>query len=249
MTSERQRHIEDLYHAALECKPEAREAFLQDACGGDPDLRREVESLLTKGVEQHRKGPLSARKSLDVATQLADGLAAAHQAHITHRDLKPENIMLTRDGRVKILDFGLALHALPPIGAGDTTLSMAQTKPGVLLGTLHYMSPEQASGMEVDYRSDQFSFGVILYEMAASAQPYHRASAPATLQSTFSEDPPAIPERASVSIPVRWIIARLLSKEPAERLHRGPLPRSAYASRSYIVRHSGTGSASIPAEA
>src|SRR5215831_17002993 len=118
-----------------------------------------------------RGGSLPTRKLLDIGVQIADGLAAAHQADITHRDLKPENIMLTREGRVKILDFGLARPAATP---EEQTVSELVTKPGVVLGTLAYMSPEQARGEKVDFRSDQFSFGSVLYEMATGKRPFQR---------------------------------------------------------------------------
>ncbi len=117
------------------------------------------------------RGPVPIRKLLDIAVQIAEGMACAHAAHITHRDLKPANIMITgpesgQAGRVKILDFGLAKQAAPAAVA-DETVAMHSTEPGMILGTVNYMSPEQARGKPVDYRSDQFSFGIILYEMAS----------------------------------------------------------------------------------
>src|SRR5438477_3674094 len=107
----------------------------------------------------------TARKLLDIAVQIADGLAAAHAAGIIHRDLKPDNILITREGRVKILDFGLAKRA-GLLAASDTLMS-GSTAPGTVLGTIGYMSPEQAQGLPLDVRSDQFSFGVILYQIAS----------------------------------------------------------------------------------
>jgi serine/threonine protein kinase len=108
------------------------------------------------------------RRVVELAAQIADGLAAAHAAGIVHRDLKPENVMVTRDGRVKILDFGLARKAIPPASAsgsaGPGAATEYMTNPGVVLGTAAYMSPEQARGREADYRSDQFSFALIVYE-------------------------------------------------------------------------------------
>src|SRR5262249_44023143 len=113
------------------------------------------------------KGSIPFKKLLDIAIQIADGLASAHEARIVHRDLKPENIMITREGRVKILDFGLAKAFLPATGTPhQETVSAFLTGPGVVLGTTTYMSPEQARGQDTDFRSDQFSFGLILYEMA-----------------------------------------------------------------------------------
>src|SRR6266511_4421211 len=115
-----------------------------------------------------KRGPVPIRKLLDIAAQIADGLAAAHERGIVHRDLKPENVMVTKDGRVKIVDFGLARINLPvdmQASTGDTT--SVRTAEGRMLGTASYVSPEQASGgRSIDFRSDQFSFGSILYELA-----------------------------------------------------------------------------------
>jgi eukaryotic-like serine/threonine-protein kinase len=109
----------------------------------------------------------SPRKLLDIAVQVADGLAAAHAAGIVHRDLKPENLLVTREGRVKILDFGLAKQEhVAGAATPDATRTIAVTQPGTILGTIAYMSPEQARAQSLDARSDQFSFGLILYEMA-----------------------------------------------------------------------------------
>src|SRR5512134_968156 len=113
--------------------------------------------------------PLPTKKLLDVAVQTAEGLAKAHSAGIVHRDLKPENLMVSKDGFVKILDFGLA-KLVEPVTDGASVLPTAApspTQPGTVLGTAGYMSPEQASGQSIDFRSDQFSLGTILYEMAS----------------------------------------------------------------------------------
>src|SRR6266699_5037102 len=109
------------------------------------------------------------RKVLNVAAQVAEGLAKAHGAGIVHRDLKPENVMVSKDGYVKILDFGLAKLTQPESGelSGMPTLDRPETHPGTVMGTVGYMSPEQASGQPLDFRSDQFSFGAILYEVTA----------------------------------------------------------------------------------
>jgi serine/threonine protein kinase/Tol biopolymer transport system component len=165
------------------------------------------------------RGPVPIRKVLDLATQIADGIAAAHAAGIAHRDLKPENIMITRDGRAKILDFGLAKQqaAASTLNPTDATLAMTQTQPGLILGTVNYMSPEQARGIASDYRSDQFSFGIILYEMITGKQPFLRATTVQTLSAVLTDDPPPIPADAKVPAPLRWIIDRCMAKEPHQR--------------------------------
>ena len=123
-------------------------------------------------------GPIPLAKVIEIATQVADGLAKAHEAGIVHRDLKPENLMVSRDGLVKILDFGLA--KLAPSDSNDETRTR-QTLPGAVVGTLEYMSPEQASGQVVDFRSDQFSFGSVLYEMLTGKSAFQRGSMAETL--------------------------------------------------------------------
>src|SRR5947209_3448872 len=160
------------------------------------------------------RGPVPARKLIDIAAQIADGLAAAHAAGITHRDLKPENIMLTRDGRVKILDFGLAKVAAPAQDESTVTQGLG-TDPGTVMGTVAYMSPEQARGAAVDSRSDQFSLGLILHEMATGDQAFRRPSIPETMTAIIRDDAPGL--HASVPAPLRWMVERLLEKDPEER--------------------------------
>lgn len=156
----------------------------------------------------------SARKLLDIAVQIADGLSAAHAAGFTHRDLKPDNILITRDGRVKILDFGLAKRNTP-IAETDETVTKALTNPGTVMGTIAYMSPEQARAQDTDARSDQFSFGVVLYELAMGKRPFQRGSAAETMTAIIREDAP--PLGNNTPAPLRWIIERCLSKDPADR--------------------------------
>src|SRR5271170_6280126 len=157
--------------------------------------------------------PLPVRKLIDIATQVADGLAAAHTAGVVHRDLKPENIMLAKDGRVKILDFGLARQARAtssPRRGTDEEETVAPpadetkhlTSEGAVLGTASYMSPEQALGKEVDYRSDQFSFGLILHEMASGKQAFSRNSSVETMAAIVRDEPPAIEEK--IPAPLKW---------------------------------------------
>jgi serine/threonine protein kinase/Tol biopolymer transport system component len=167
--------------------------------------------------------PVSPRKLLDIATQVADGLAAAHAAGIVHRDLKPENIMLAKDGRVKILDFGLARQSLAVAASGNSNLTSLpdanatseMTSAGVLMGTASYMSPEQATGKPVDFRTDQFSFGLILYELAAGKKAFDRPSAVETMAAIVREDTPPIEEK--LPAPLKWTIDRCLAKEPEQR--------------------------------
>src|SRR6266498_986361 len=129
------------------------------------------------------EGPVPPKRVLAFAAQIADALAKALEAGIVHRDLKPENLMVTREGFVKVLDFGLAKLALPESGEVSAMPTMAQpeTQPGVVLGTVGYMSPEQASGKPVNFRSDQFSFGSILYEMATGKRAFSRDTTAETL--------------------------------------------------------------------
>jgi eukaryotic-like serine/threonine-protein kinase len=130
-------------------------------------------------------GPLSIKKGLQIAAQIADGLAKAHAAGIVHRDLKPENIMVARDGFVKTLDFGLA-KLMPGFDYSSQTMTATVgSHPGAVIGTANYMSPEQACGRELDYRSDIFSFGSILYEMVTARQPFRGASTAQTLTAPY----------------------------------------------------------------
>jgi eukaryotic-like serine/threonine-protein kinase len=166
-------------------------------------------------------GSLPLRKTLDIAHQVADGLAKAHSAGIVHRDIKPENIMVTRDGHVKVLDFGLA--KLVPAAQGTSssptlTAAAPATDPGMVLGTVAYMSPEQARGAATDYRSDIFSFGSVLYEMLTGKQPFRRASSAQTMSTIIEDDPLPIAElNPKVPLPLRWIVERSLAKEPDDR--------------------------------
>ena len=162
-----------------------------------------------------RRGPMPQNRLVEIAGQLADALAAAHAAGIVHRDLKPENIMLTRDGRPKILDFGLAKQVAPP--DPDATALLTRTSPGAILGTAAYMSPEQISMAAVDHRSDIFSFGLVLHECLTGRQTFERTTAVEMMTAILREDPPELPE--TVSPGLRQIVAHCLEKEPDRRFH------------------------------
>jgi len=166
-----------------------------------------------------REGSLSVRKVLDIAAQIADGLAAAHERGIVHRDLKPENVMVTRDGFVKILDFGLAKRVGPSADGDDTQqLEVPGTNPGTILGTVGYMSPEQATGRRLDFRSDQFALGAILYELATGGAAFDEDTAIDTLSAILHSNPPPI-TRVNPRLPVQLadIVSRLLEKSADDR--------------------------------
>ena len=171
--------------------------------------------------ERLNGGALPVRKAVEYAVQIAHGLAAAHEKGITHRDLKPENIFITSDGRVKILDFGLAkLTQAEPVLAGLSELPTTppNTSPGVVLGTIGYMSPEQARGLAADHRSDIFAFGAILYEMLSGRRAFSGDTAIDAMTSIVREDPPHL-AAADRPIPpaLERIVTRCLEKNPSSR--------------------------------
>ena len=159
--------------------------------------------------------PFGIKRALRIALKVADGLAAAHERGIVHRDLKPDNVMITRDGFVKILDFGLAKQ-VRMLSSEDTTVP--HTSPGAVFGTVWYMAPEQAAGREMDYRSDQFSFGVMLYEMLTRRRPFERETKAEVLAAIIRDDPEP-PSTIDKGIPEELdrLVMRCLSKQPRNR--------------------------------
>ena len=180
-----------------------------------------IVSELLEGVTLRgflKDGPIPARKAVDIALHIAHGLAAAHEKGITHRDLKPENVFVTRDNRVKILDFGLAkLTQAQPAFESESAMATTfpATQPGVVLGTVGYMAPEQVRGLPVDHRADLFALGAILYELLSGRRAFSRDTAPETMAAILKEDPPEL-EAATPPALVR-IVNRCLEKSPATR--------------------------------
>ena len=168
--------------------------------------------------ERLRRGALPLRKAVDYAVQIAHGLAAPHEKGIVHRDLKPDNLFLTNDGRIKILDFGLAKINQPNTPSGlDATLTQG-TEPGVIMGTVGYMSPEQVRGKTADHRSDIFAFGAILYELITGKQTFRKPTSAETMTAILNEDPPSISQSAPNTPPaLQRVVHRCLEKNPEQR--------------------------------
>ena len=193
-------------------------------------------------------GPLPIKKLFQIAPQIAEGLARAHEAGIVHRDLKPENVMVKKDGLVKILDFGLAKLTSTGSGSDEASMlpTMTGTTPGVVVGTVGYMSPEQASGQALDLRSDQFSFGAILYEMATGKRAFQRKTAIDTLAAILNDEPePIASTNPQTPAPLRWIVERCLAKEPRLRFaSTEDLARDLSGLRDHLSEASSSGSLS-----
>ena len=191
--------------------------------GVEGDVHYIVEELLEGETlrERLKGGSLGPRKAAEYATGVAQGLAAAHEQGIVHRDLKPENLFLTRDGRVKILDFGLAKLHGDTRASGPEDETATRTRPGVVLGTPAYLSPEQARGFPADARSDIFGLGVLLYEMLAGRRPFAGETTAEVMTAILREDPPtlgSIDERVPPGLD--RIVRRCLEKNPEERFQQ-----------------------------
>jgi serine/threonine protein kinase len=227
-----------LLPSAVANDPERLDRFLQEARTVSALSHRAIVTIYDAGqIDSHpyismelvggqtlrellEAGPIPLRQSLRIASRLAEGLAAAHEAGLVHRDLKPENIKIANDGFVKILDFGLAKRVASEFtldAAGEAATAM-QTVPGMVVGTAGYMSPEQASAERVDFRSDQFSFGAVFYEMLTRRRAFERPTFAETLRAIIREEPARIAElNPEVPAPVRWIVDRCLAKDRHER--------------------------------
>src|SRR5579862_7637698 len=188
--------------------------------GGAPFIVSELLEGNSLRVELE-SGALPARKAADYATQIAQGLAAAHDKNLVHRDLKPENVFITREGRVKILDFGLAKLAPSARGSKESdglTLTSSPTEAGVVMGTAGYMAPEQIRGSAVDSRTDIFAFGAVLYEMVSGRRAFRRETSAETMTAILKEDPPELSEPSHPAPPgLERIVRRCLEKQPEQR--------------------------------
>ena len=169
--------------------------------------------------EPIKRGRLAVRKVIDYGVQIARGLAAAHEKGIVHRDLKPENLFVTKDGRVKILDFGLAKLTQPQSSSAHSAVTFTEgTEAGVVMGTVGYMAPEQVRGQTADHRADIFAFGAILYEMLAGKRAFQKPTSPETMTAILNEDPPGI-SQVTTNIPpaLQRVVHRCLEKNPEQR--------------------------------
>jgi eukaryotic-like serine/threonine-protein kinase len=217
--SERLRRFEQEARAAAALNhPNILAVFQMGTYEGAPYL---VSELLEGETlrEQITRGRMTIRKAIDYGIQIARGLAAAHEKGVVHRDLKPENLFATKDGRVKILDFGLAKLMQPQSSSEHDAPTLTEgTEAGVVMGTVGYMAPEQVRGEAADHRADVFAFGAILYEMLAGKRAFQKPTSPETMAAILNEDPPGI-SQVTTNVPpaLQRVVHRCLEKNPEQR--------------------------------
>ena len=207
------RFAQEARTTALLNHPNIVSVFDAGSDGGVPFVVTELLRGETLRVRIGR-GPLPVRVAIGVALEIARGLAAAHSLDVVHRDLKPENVFITDDGRVKILDFGLAKCRHQPVCPNQ---DVASTRPGMLLGTVGYMAPEQVLGTNADGRADIFSLGVILHEMLAGSAPFKGDSAIETLYAILKHEAPALPVRQHMFQELELVVQHCLEKDASRR--------------------------------
>ncbi|MEE9180084.1 MAG: serine/threonine-protein kinase, partial [Vicinamibacteria bacterium] len=223
-TDRRERFIKEAKAAAALEHPHIAVIYEIDEAEGTTFIAMEL-IRGEKLSETLEKNPLPLGQSLELAIEVAEGLARAHDKGIVHRDLKPTNVMLTEDGHAKIIDFGLAKLIAPLSGDASEEMETAlrrETDPNVVMGTVSYMSPEQARGAKVDHRSDVFSFGILLHEMLTGRAPFRGASGIETLNAILKESAPRLPalgpEVSEVaSFELQRIVDKCLAKDPKDR--------------------------------
>ncbi len=219
----KQRFLQEARAAARISHPAVAQIFDADEEGGVTFIAMELVEGRTVG-QLIEGGDLDLLGTIDIATQVAEGLAKAHELGIVHRDIKPANVMRTQDGHVKILDFGLAKLLDPEIGQGQggtqqlDPAQLARTQPGIVMGTPAYMSPEQVRGMPVDFRTDIFAMGVLVFEMATGRSPFYRENyLDAFHAAAFEETPPMKSIRPHIPGDLQRIVSRCLQKRPEDR--------------------------------